>query len=184
MNIGTVVELLESLIKSAPVSSGDGAYGAGMAGAPFNPLEFVKKPQVILRVISVVFAIIVFGSIASEELYKSGTCPMDNDSGACDLGIGVGVIAFLACIAFLILDARFDAISTVKVRRRAVIADLAFSAAWTAMWFFTFCYLTNAWLKTTDEMEEQANGHLIRASIAFSFFSIITWVRVFLVLLS
>lgn len=31
-----------------------GAYGAGKAGAPFDPLEFIKKPQVILRAVSLV----------------------------------------------------------------------------------------------------------------------------------
>jgi len=36
-----------------PQSSG-GAYGAGKAGAPFDPLEFIKKPQVILRAVSLV----------------------------------------------------------------------------------------------------------------------------------
>ena len=45
------------------------------------------------------------------------------------------------------------------------------------MWFICFCYLANSWRKTTDDAEEQANGHLIRTSIAFSFFSIITWVN-------
>lgn len=54
MNIGTVIEFLESLVKSTPVSNVEGAYGAGMAGAPFNPIAFIKKPQVILRIISLV----------------------------------------------------------------------------------------------------------------------------------
>lgn len=31
-----------------------GAYGAGKAGAPFDPIAFVKKPQVILRLCSMV----------------------------------------------------------------------------------------------------------------------------------
>lgn len=29
-----------------------GAYGAGMAGGAFNVLAFIKKPQVILRIVS------------------------------------------------------------------------------------------------------------------------------------
>lgn len=28
---------------------GGGAYGAGKAGAPFDPIQFVQRPQVILR---------------------------------------------------------------------------------------------------------------------------------------
>jgi len=28
---------------------GGGAYGAGKAGAPFDPIQFIQRPQVILR---------------------------------------------------------------------------------------------------------------------------------------
>jgi hypothetical protein len=70
--------------------------------------------------------VIVFGCIASEDNYKDGKCPM-NESGACGFGISIGVFAFLACIAFLIIDARFDSFSNVKTRKRAVIADMAVS---------------------------------------------------------
>jgi len=28
------------------------AYGAGLAGAGFDPVSFIKKPQVILRIVS------------------------------------------------------------------------------------------------------------------------------------
>jgi len=34
-----------------------GAYGAGKAGTPFDPLEYIKKPQVILRLASLVCAL-------------------------------------------------------------------------------------------------------------------------------
>ena len=29
-----------------------GAFGAGKAGLPFDPIEFIKKPQVVLRIVS------------------------------------------------------------------------------------------------------------------------------------
>ena len=35
-------------------TEGGGAYGAGMAGGSFDPLVFIKKPQVILRIGSTV----------------------------------------------------------------------------------------------------------------------------------
>jgi hypothetical protein len=54
MNLGTIMEFIESMIKSSQVSNNDAAYGAGMAGAPFDPLSFIKKPQVIIRIVSVV----------------------------------------------------------------------------------------------------------------------------------
>lgn len=37
---------------SNPAAGGGGAYGAGKAGAPFDPVTFIKKPQVILRIVS------------------------------------------------------------------------------------------------------------------------------------
>lgn len=30
----------------------EGAYGGGKAGAPFDPLSFVQRPQVILRAVT------------------------------------------------------------------------------------------------------------------------------------
>lgn len=44
------------------------------------------------------------------------------------------------------------------------------------MWFVCFCYLADAWRKTTDEIKEQADRNKIQAAIAFSFFSIFAWV--------
>ena len=128
MNIGTIIEFIESMIKSTTsASSNDAAYGAGMAGAPFDPLSFIKKPQVIIRIVSVVLAIVVFSCIASEDLYKQGQCPLNEDSTACGFGILIGVTAFLLCLFFLLVDAKFDSFSNVKTRKRAVIVDLAIS---------------------------------------------------------
>lgn len=31
-----------------------GAFGAGKAGTDFNPVEFVQRPQVILRLLNIV----------------------------------------------------------------------------------------------------------------------------------
>jgi hypothetical protein len=59
---------------------------------------------------------------------------MDNDPNACGFGITIGVIAFLALIVFLIIDARFDSLSSVKIRRRAVIADMGFSGSPNIFW--------------------------------------------------
>jgi hypothetical protein len=32
----------------------EGAFGAGKAGTDFNPVEFVQRPQVILRLLNIV----------------------------------------------------------------------------------------------------------------------------------
>lgn len=54
MNIGTIVEFIESMVKSATMTQTEGAYGSGMAGGPFDPIAFIKKPQVILRIVGIV----------------------------------------------------------------------------------------------------------------------------------
>jgi len=50
------------------------------------------------------------------------------------------------------------------------------SAAWTIVWFICFCYLADSWRKTPEALKKRAEVHKINTAIAFSFFSIITWV--------
>lgn len=76
----------------------------------------------------------------------------------------------------MILDARFESFSSVKIRKRTVVFDMIFSGVWALVWFITFCYMANAWRKTDDELESRTEAHLIRFALAFAFFSIITWV--------
>lgn len=52
---------------------------------------------------------------------------MNDDTNACGYGTGIGVLAFLLCIAFLIVDVVFDNLSSVQQRKYAVIADLSIS---------------------------------------------------------
>lgn len=37
---------------SQPSQNQPQAYGAGMAGVAFDPVSFIKRPQVILRIVS------------------------------------------------------------------------------------------------------------------------------------
>ena len=52
---------------------------------------------------------------------------MNDDGNACGYGTGIGVLAFLICIAFLFVDAFFNNLSSVQHRKYAVLADLAVS---------------------------------------------------------
>lgn len=176
MNIGAAIEFFNSFLQSATESANDGAaYGGNMAGAPFDPISFIKKPQVILRMISAFFSIIVFGCIISVNEEDKGNCPLNGDPGACGFGTFVGVVAFIICIVFLVIDARFDNFSNILTRKRAVTIDMGLSGAYAAIWFICFCYLADAWRKTDDMTKAIASVSCINASIAFSFFSIITW---------
>lgn len=55
-----------------------------------------------------------------------------------------------------------------------------FIGLWTFLWFVGFCYMTDAWRRTEDDAPYIARHGYgrdhIQAAIAFSFFSIITWV--------
>lgn len=58
MNIGTILEFFESMVKTSSVNPNQGAYGGDLSGSAFNPIEFIKKPQVVLRVLTIVSRLI------------------------------------------------------------------------------------------------------------------------------
>ena len=72
------------------------------------------------------FAIIVFGCILGEG-WHNNNCQMHNDPNACGYGTGIGIIAFLLCLGFLVLDAAFESISSVQYRKYVVLMDMAVS---------------------------------------------------------
>lgn len=54
-------------------------------------------------------------------------CVFNRNEDACGYGCAVGVLAFLASAAFLVVDAYFPQISNVTDRKYLVIGDLLFS---------------------------------------------------------
>lgn len=154
----------------------EGVYGGGKAGAPFDPLTFIQRPQVILRAVTWLFSIIIFGCISSQGwiLNKEGkeVCLYNEDSNACNYGVGISVIAFLASIGFIAGEYFFEQMSSVKTRKRYVMADMGFSAFWSFLYFVGFCYLTNQWSKSKETNYGVNN---MQAAIAFSFFAIFPW---------
>lgn len=51
------------------------------------------------------------------------------------------------------------------------------SGFWSFLWFVGFCFLTNQWQRTAPGPGTTQAGDAARAAIAFSFFSILSWVR-------
>jgi hypothetical protein len=150
------------------------AFGAGRAGSTFDPIEFIKKPQVILRVVAWIFAIIVFASIAQEG-YLNDTCRY-NGSNACGYGVAIGVIAFVVTMIFMGLDIYFPNISNIKTRKTVVLAELGTSGVLVFLWFIGFCYMTDQWRQEPSKDFEGWNGrNSVQAAIAFAFFSILIW---------
>ncbi|XP_056367080.1 synaptogyrin-1 isoform X2 [Oenanthe melanoleuca] len=158
-----------------------GAFGAGKAGGAFDPQAFIRQPQTILRFVSWVFSIVVFGSIVNEGYVNrvdevEEHCIFNRNHNACNYGITVGVLAFLSCLLYLALDAYFPQISSVKDRKKAVLSDIGVSAFWAFLWFVGFCFLTNQWQASKPEDNPlNEGGDAARAAITFSFFSIFTW---------
>ncbi|XP_061882489.1 synaptogyrin-1-like isoform X1 [Entelurus aequoreus] len=157
------------------------AYGAGKAGGAFDPVTFFQQPQTILRIVSWLFSIVIFGCIANEGYINRPNeveefCIFNRNQSACNYGVFMGSMAFLCCVALLALDIYFPQISSVKDRKKAVLADIGVSAFWSFMWFVGFCFLANQWQVTDhgdDPLREGVDA--ARAAITFSFFSIFTW---------
>ncbi|XP_051987676.1 synaptogyrin-1-like isoform X2 [Xyrauchen texanus] len=157
------------------------AYGAGKAGGTFDPITFFQQPQTILRIVSWIFSIVIFGCIANEGYVNRPDevkefCIFNRNQNACNYGVGMGALAFLCCAAFMALDVYFPQITSVKDRKKAVLADIGVSAFWSVMWFVGFCLLANQWqVAKPEDNPLKEGGDAARAAITFSFFSIFTW---------
>ena len=144
-----------------------------------NKFLFVHKYMEIIYTNIVfffqLFSIVVFGCISAGSYNEYGTCLFNREAGACHFGVGIGVLAFLGCIVFIAIESQLDTITNPDARKYIVMADIAFSALWTFLWFVCFCYLADMWRRSKlYASTSQANN--CQAAIAFSFFSILTWV--------
>ncbi|XP_016135174.1 synaptogyrin-1-like isoform X1 [Sinocyclocheilus grahami] len=156
-------------------------YGAGKAGGTFDPITFFQQPQIILRILSWIFSIVIFGCIANEGYVNRPDeveeyCIFNRNQNACNYAVGMGSLAFLCCAAFMALDVYFPQISSVKDRKKAVLADIGVSAFWSFVWFVGFCFLANQWqVAKSEDNPLKEGGDAARAAITFAFFSIFTW---------
>lgn len=159
-------------------TGGATAYGASLAGGGFDFYKFIRQPQTIVRILSWVFAIVVFGCITTEGYVNPPTssqakCIFNQNDSACQYAVGIGVLGFLACVGFLVLDVYLPFMSSAQERKYSVMADLGFSGVWTFLWFVCFCLLASQWARTHDVSGIPEDA--ARATVAFSFFSIATW---------
>lgn len=54
-------------------------------------------------------------------------CVFNRNQNACNYAVGMGTLAFICCMAFLALDVYFPQISSIKGRKKAVLADIGVS---------------------------------------------------------
>jgi len=84
----------------------------------------------------VVFATILSEGYINETTHEETKCMFDGNDSACSYGIAIGILAFLACVVFIILDALFHQISNAKERKYIVLVDLVFSGKKVVQGFF------------------------------------------------
>ncbi|CAL4181592.1 unnamed protein product, partial [Meganyctiphanes norvegica] len=151
----------------------DGSWKPGSFDA-----ELVDSRELGSSVPSWLFSVIVFGCISSQgwtidPKTKQERCLYNGDSNACNYGVGISVIAFLASLGFIAGEYLFEQMSSIKTRKHYVMADLGFSGFWSFLYFVGFCYLANQWSNTSPTPEYGVNN--MQAAIAFSFFAIFPW---------
>jgi len=97
---------------------------------------------VIVIVCLQLFSIIVFACILSKGWHRDQCFGSDHVStGVCGYGTAIGVIAFLLLLTFLALDALFDNVSNVQLRKYIVIADIMCSGEFLLL--FCMILITN-----------------------------------------
>merc|ERR1711892_21567 len=155
------------------------AFGGSKVGAAFDPVAFLKKPIVLLRLTALLFSIIVFGCISSQgwqyhQDRAKEVCIMNGSSTACQLGNGVAIVAFLAAIGFLVGEYFFEKMSNVKSRKHYVVTDCIFSGFWSFVYLVSFCTMAHQWSKSEEPPAGYGHGN-IGGAIFFSFLSIFVW---------
>jgi len=156
-----------------------GAFGGTKAGGQVDPLSYIKRPAVVLRICALLSSIVVFGCISSSGWYfwqEKGkeVCVMNTDSAVvCHYATFVGIVGFLASIGFLVGEWFFEQMSSIKSRKHYVILDMAFSGVWALFYAIAFIFMANSWRKS-DEMFSFAKANII-GGIFFSFLSVFFW---------
>lgn len=124
---------------------------------------------------------VVFGSISSQgwtyddQLHKD-VCIMNNQSATCHFSTFVGVVGFVASIAFLVGEWFFEQMSSIKTRKHFVIADMAFSSLWAFFYLVACLIMSVAWSKS-DEKYDYGSKNILGA-IFFALLSVFSWVRI------
>jgi len=153
--------------------------GGVKAGGAVDPLTFVKKPTVVLRLLALLFAIIVFGCISSEgwqfhQEQNKEICIMNGSSSACNFGNTVAVIAFLAAIGFIVGEYMYEKMSSIKSRKHFLWADIGFSGLWSFFFLVSFCIMAHQWAVSNEPPAGVGHSDMV-AAIFFSFLSVLVW---------
>ncbi len=89
-----------------------------------------------------VFATIVSEGYINEQTKEETKCMFNGNDSACSYGIGVGILAFLACVVFIVLDAYFPQISNANDRKYIVLGDICISGKNDYRFFMIFVFIS------------------------------------------
>lgn len=119
--------------------------------------------------------------VTAPQFYKSSLFPL--------LGIIIGPLWFSGIPAALLEFAKATLSGSATTSTSSLVyleiyptnkgADCYFclTGFWSFLWFVAFCFLANQWQQTPAIKGASQGVDAARAAIAFSFFSIISWVR-------
>ncbi|XP_050541040.1 synaptogyrin [Daktulosphaira vitifoliae] len=161
------------------MDTGPQAYGAGKVGGAFDVQNFVRKPHVFVRLLSLLFGLIVYfcassGSWTIDPNTKEEVCMFKMKRFNCHIGGFVGFTSVIVAAVFVGGEYYFENVPSVKSRKHYVLLDLGFSSLWAFWNFLLFCYLSNAWSNTPDFSDSISTANP-SAAIYFTLFAIFVW---------
>ncbi|XP_007506853.1 synaptogyrin-4 isoform X2 [Monodelphis domestica] len=125
------------------------------------------------------FSLIVFATLLTDgyqNLPSSSQlhCVLNDNGVACSFAVAAGLLAFLLCLLFITLDALASRITSTRIKTTVLLLDFSLSVIWVGVWFVGFCFLANQW-QHSPPRHYLLGSNSAKTAIAFSFFSIPTW---------
>ncbi|XP_004451192.1 synaptogyrin-4 [Dasypus novemcinctus] len=146
--------------------------------ADSEAVQFLKKPKTVARILAAVFSLIIFSSLLTDG-YQNKTdspqlhCVLNSNHVACSFAVGAAFLAFLSCLAFLVLDAHEGRLACTRFKTAFQLLDFILAVIWAGVWFVGFCYLANQWQHSAREFLLGSSS--AKAAVTFAFFSILVW---------
>ncbi|KAM4016451.1 synaptogyrin-4-like isoform 1-T5 [Anomaloglossus baeobatrachus] len=143
-------------------------------------VRFLLSAHTISRMVSGIFSFIVCGSIMSggfQNLPASSelNCIFNENPAACGYAIGLGIVAGLLCLLFLLGNCFGLYIYSPLLHKIICIAEFVCSVPCAALWIIEFCFLAHQWAMSAPEIYP-LGARSGQTAIVFSFFSIFCWV--------
>ncbi|XP_004710468.1 synaptogyrin-4 [Echinops telfairi] len=147
--------------------------------ADSEAVQFLKRPKVMGRICAGIFSLVVFSSLLTDGFQNKTNssqlhCIFNHNPVACNFAVGAGLLAFLSCLGFLLLDAHEDRIASSRFKTAFQLLDFIVAALWVGVWSVGFCFLANQWQHSQRPNLQLGSGSA-KAAIAFSFFSTFVW---------